>query len=90
MITESRERKNRLEQEMVVGMGEEQERLIRMEMQRKQDELKVWLYSIFFIENFSFFSLLEDSLMYPNSDTVSNSGVGVNRNLFRFQKISIP
>ena len=37
---ESRERKHRLEQEMVVGMGEEQERLIRLDMERQQNELK--------------------------------------------------
>ena len=41
VIQESRERKHRLEQEMVVAMGEEQERLIRLEMERQQNELKV-------------------------------------------------
>ena len=43
VIQESRDRKNRLEQEMVVAMGEEQERLIRLEMERQQNELKVYL-----------------------------------------------
>ena len=35
---------------MVVGMGEEQERLIRMEMQRKQDELKVKIATVYQIQ----------------------------------------
>jgi len=40
VIHESRDRKTRLEQEMTVAMGEEQERLIRLEMERQQNELK--------------------------------------------------
>lgn len=40
VFMESKDRKSRLEQEMIVGMGEEQERLIRMEMERQSAELK--------------------------------------------------
>ena len=42
VFMESKDRKSRLEQEMIVGMGEEQERLIRMEMERQSAELKVF------------------------------------------------
>jgi len=37
---ESQERKRRLEQEMDIGLAAEQERLIKMEMERQQSELK--------------------------------------------------
>ena len=44
---ESQERKRRLEQEMDIGLAAEQERLIKMEMERQQSELKVGFSSLF-------------------------------------------
>ena len=38
---ESTERKRRLEQEMDIGLAQEQERLIRMDMERQKKELQV-------------------------------------------------